>query len=154
MGRTRGVWYPDLVGKVPGYSLTQETHDEKSRVMRERIVALTAKGPVKRTGVPFGWAGMKPQLAKVRAAAVVDGRRAVALMIEKDLLVPLPTDDAGLAIEALEYAAGVVRDPTVPHRERLQAAKLLAEFTKAKPSQRQEVTVLKAEDYLAEVLGE
>lgn len=61
-----------------------------------------------------------------------------------------PTDDA-YAIEALETAVNVMRMQG-DVRNKLGAAKLVLEYTKAKPSTKSEVTVNTAEDFLAKVL--
>lgn len=57
------------------------------------------------------------------------------------------------AVEALETAVEIMRTPLTA-RDRLAAAKLVLDFTKEKPSTKQEVTVQRAEDFLAAIMKE
>ncbi len=56
--------------------------------------------------------------------------------------------------EALEFCIDVVRGDTHQMRERLTAAKTVLEYTKTKPTQKSEVAVSKAEDFLAALAAE
>lgn len=55
------------------------------------------------------------------------------------------------AKEALETAVTIMREPQSVDNK-LKAAKLVLEYTKEKPSQKSEVTVQRAEDFLAAIL--
>lgn len=53
---------------------------------------------------------------------------------------------------ALHEAIRIMRDMTTVNREKLQAARLVLDFTKAKPASKSEITVSKAEDWLEAVV--
>lgn len=55
--------------------------------------------------------------------------------------------------EALKTAVEVMRVDGAT-RERLQAARLVLDFTKSKPANKSEVTIGKAEDFLASLLAD
>lgn len=57
------------------------------------------------------------------------------------------------AKEALKTAVEVMRVDGAT-RERLQAARLVLDFTKSKPANKSEVTIGKAEDFLASLLAD
>ena len=57
------------------------------------------------------------------------------------------------AEEALETAVEIMRTP-VHNRDRLQAAKLILDFTKVKPVAKSEVTLNNAEAFLSSLLDE
>ena len=57
------------------------------------------------------------------------------------------------AEEALETAVEIMRTP-VHNRDRLQAAKLILDFTKVKPVNKSEVTLNNAEAFLSSLLDE
>ncbi len=60
-------------------------------------------------------------------------------------------DDADeMSREALKEALAIMRMP-IQQKDRLAAARLVLDFTKAKPAQRTELTVNKAEEWLAAV---
>lgn len=71
------------------------------------------------------------------------------IMADNDLN---PKDDA-YAIEALDTAVGIMRLQG-DARNKLGAAKLVLEYTKAKPSTKSEVTVNTAESLLDQILRE
>lgn len=54
------------------------------------------------------------------------------------------------AKEALKAAIAVMRGPVSP-KDKLAAARLVLDFTKAKPAQKQDITVSKAEAWLEAV---
>ena len=93
--------------------------------------------------VPDGYTKetIKPIVDKAKSEA----KKAVSLMKEKyDIEDPR-------AEEALETAVEIMRTP-VHNRDRLQAAKLILDFTKVKPVAKSEITVGKAEEFLSSLL--
>jgi len=93
--------------------------------------------------VPDGYTKetIKPIIDKARSEA----KKAVSLMKEQyDIEDPR-------AEEALETAVEIMRTP-VHNRDRLQAAKLILDFTKVKPVAKSEITVGKAEEFLSSLL--
>lgn len=60
-------------------------------------------------------------------------------------------ENTEMANEALKTALSVMRGPVVP-KDKLSAAKLVLEYTKAKPAMKQDITVSTAEAWLEEVI--
>jgi hypothetical protein len=158
--RSRGTWNPDLVGYT-GYPRTQEAFDEKQRINRERFQKWKEEGrfPTRR-GVPNGFAGSREE---------IDIGRAEARAFAKEMVEKMKKNDADLvdprAEESLEAAIEVVRskaiDPTKGREDylygvadRLKAAKLVLEYTKAKPAAKSEVTIARAEDFLEDLAAQ
>jgi hypothetical protein len=107
------------------------------------------RGVFHRRGVPDGWSGRRGELAALRERAAVAARHAVGAMQARG---DLEGDDPRVA-EALAFVASVVLDPAASASNRLAAARILLTFTQPRPTARQVVTVLGAEEYLAELLG-
>lgn len=152
-GRTRGVWYEDLVNILPGYPATPEIMAKRSAQCREQVIRLNAiPGKMHRKGVPDGWAGNRKGLTELREQAKAEAKEIVAIMAVQGMITP---NEDPRAEEALEFAIGVVRavrpDGVGAHtvEARLKASKLVLEYTKAKPAAKIEATVGKAEDFLA-----
>jgi hypothetical protein len=153
-GRPKGVFYPDLVGRR-GYPKTLEAFENKQRLARERFAKWRADGTLgTRRGVPDGWAGKKVEVAAERDRARAEGKELIATMIEQDLIDTGLTTDDKKAQDALEMLAEVMLDKTGTTRERVAAATALLGFTKAKPAQKTELKVSKAEDFLAILAAE
>jgi hypothetical protein len=152
--RNRGVWNPDLVG-YPGYPKTREAFERLQEVNRERFNKWKAEGRLpNRRGVPNGFAGSREEIDKGRAEAREFAKEIIEKMKKKDVDLVDPR-----AEESLEAAIEVVRskatDPVSGRKDylycvgdRLKAAKLVLEFTKAKPAAKNEVTIQRAEDFL------
>jgi hypothetical protein len=158
--RSRGVWNPDLVG-YPGYPKTREVFEEKQRKNRERFLKWKEEGRLPdRRGVPNGFAGAREAIDAGRAKARAEAKEIMAKIKKKD---GEPLDDVR-AEDSLEAAIEVVRaraeDAKGRHdylygvADRLKAAKLILEFTKAKPATKNEVTIQRAEDFLEELAEE
>jgi hypothetical protein len=98
----------------------------------------------------YGFAGFQPgqsegynrrQLEELRAAAIP--------LVKKDMAnIKKQIDLPEMAEEALEGALTVLRTPN-SQQTKLAAAKLILEFTKTKPVAKSEVSVNKAEEWLA-----
>jgi len=97
-------------------------------------------------GCPDGYS--HKNFLKLKATVDVENKLILAVMVKDNNMNE--TDDAH-AIEALNTAVGIMRLPG-DARNKLGAAKLVLEFTKAKPSSKSEVTINTAEDFLAQVL--
>lgn len=74
----------------------------------------------------------------------------IRIMAEKGILTP---NDDPRAVKALEAAVEMLESPA-PQREKLAAARLILDFTKAKPASSSIVTVNKAEEWLAAITKE
>ena len=93
--------------------------------------------------VPDGYS--KETIKPIVDKAKEDAKRAVSIL-KKEYDIEDPR-----AEEALETAVEIMRTP-VHHRDRLQAAKLILDFTKVKPVAKSEITVGKAEEFLSSLL--
>jgi hypothetical protein len=121
----------------------------QDRLTPEKRREVTRLGGLRsrRTGIRPGFGGHKHLQDICDAKAFQEGRAIVSLMVEKGLV-----DKDAAGNEALAYAVGVVRGEHSP-QTKLQAARLVMDYTLAKPAQKQDVT-LKAEDFLAELAKE
>jgi hypothetical protein len=101
-------------------------------------------GTGRKPGQPDGM--LKNEFFEARVRYKREAKLIVEIM-SKELKI-----EDGYAKEALETAVELMRMPGSA-RDRLAASKLILEFTKEKPSTKSEVTVQRAEDFLAEVLA-
>lgn len=96
-------------------------------------------------GVPDGHSAKT--IAPIRARAKLEAKTVVRIMSKKFNI------EDQYEKEALETAVEVMRmDGQV--RERLAAARLVLDFTKSKPATKSDVSISKAEDFLASLLTE
>ena len=148
--RTRGVWYPELVGLIRGYPRTLEGFEKRRDGMRERVRAMREAGTIKtRRGVPDGWAGRGEEVAAARAEATIEGAKTIETLIEQGVIdAPLTTDEE-MAVAALKVVMATALNPTETTRERTAAVNTVLAYCKAKPAQKIEAKVSKAEDFLA-----
>lgn len=100
---------------------------------------------ITRAGVPTGFTKEQAQ------AAWAKSNKEAKIIVENMVKEGLTSDDEKGNM-ALEFAAAVVRNDTLPLREKLGAAKLLLEYCKAKPAAKQEVSLTRAEDFLSALL--
>lgn len=82
-----------------------------------------------------------------KAVAKDEAKRMVRIMEKKGFQLP----ENEFAREALEAAVETMRMEAINPKDKLTAARLVLEFTKAKPAAQAELTVRRAEDYLAEI---
>lgn len=116
--------------------------------MREKLRAAMEKRKgtaTFRAGVPDGM--RKEEALKVWAAAEDSAKRTIEAMTKNGVFA---NEDDPRAIEALEFNITTMRGKH-DIRARLQAASKILEYTKSKPVAKSEVTLNKAEDWLAEV---
>jgi hypothetical protein len=102
-------------------------------------------GGTSRAGVPDGW--RKADAIRATEEARVSAQETIKIMVEKNLL----TDDEK-ANEALETAIALMRGPGLQYK--LAAARTVLEYTKAKPASKQDISIQKAEDWLALVTAD
>lgn len=100
-----------------------------------------------RQGVPDGM--RKKEAEKKMAEAKESAKETVEVLAANGFF----KDDESAAKEALEFNISVMRSP-YGMRERLAAASKVLEYTKSKPVAKSEVTVNKAEEWLATVAAE
>lgn len=85
-----------------------------------------------------------------QAIAKEEAIRMVHIMEKKGFEIP----ETEFAREAIVAAVETMRMEAINPRDKLSAARLVLEFTKAKPAAQAELTVRRAEDYLAEIAKE
>jgi len=158
---SRGVWNPELKW-IRWYPKTEEAFVKRQQINRERFLKWKAEGRLpNRRGVPNGFAGSREELEAGRAKARAEAKEIIAKM--KKIHGEAFEDPRGE--EALEAGIEVVRskatDPLTgkqdylyPVTERLKAAKMVLEWTKAKPAAKSEVTIARAEDFLEGLVQE
>lgn len=100
---------------------------------------------LKRSGIPNGM--NRAQAETFRRRAKEQAKKDIEIMKQKGIISAEDT----MANDALEEALAVMRGA---HSQpiKLSAAKLILEYTKAKPQAKSEVTVKTAEDWLKEIL--
>lgn len=96
-------------------------------------------------GVPDGYT--KAQIEPLRDNAKKEAETLVNVMADKYEI------EYDYSREALQTAVEIMRVPGET-RERLSAARLILDYTKAKPVSKSEVAISKAEDFLASLLDE
>jgi hypothetical protein len=96
--------------------------------------------------------GMRKAEADVAwAVARASAKETIAKMIENKVIEP---SDDQRANEALEVAMTIMKGPSAHQAEKLRAARVVLEWTRAKPAAKSEVTIQKAEDWLALVTAD
>ena len=89
----------------------------------------------------------KEQIEPIRQQIKIEAKEAVRIMSETYNI------EDEYAKTALETAVEVMKTPG-ENRERVAAARLVLDFTKSKPSAKSEVSISKAEDFLASLIDE
>ena len=117
----------------------------EGRELRRQWSTKKRKNPGRPRGVPDGY--RREEIEPIRAAAKKRAEKAVKIMSEQYDI----EDD--YAKNALQTAVEIMAVPGET-RERLAAARLVLDFTKSKPASKQEVTIGKAEEFLASLLDE
>lgn len=147
--RVRGVWYPDLVGKIRKYPKTLEDFQATQKRASEAAKRTWERGLMAPKGLPRGWGRDMEKLAKAKEAGKQDAERILKIMVEKEMIDTDQMGDTALR-EALEIVRSRSADGkhVYPARERLQASKIVLEYTKAKPAAKQEIKVNTAEAWL------
>jgi hypothetical protein len=117
----------------------------EGRALRKQWSTKPRKNPGRPKGVPDGHTAetIKP----IREQAKKDAKKVVKIMSEKFNI------EDEYQKEALKTAVEVMRIDG-QSRERLAAARLVLDFTKSKPASKSDVSIHKAEDFLASLLVE
>ena len=116
---------------------------EEGRALRRQWSQKPRKNPGRPRGVPDGFS--KEQIEPIRAKEKIEAKRIVKIMSEKYNI------EDEYAKAALETAVEVMRVPG-DNRERVAAARLVLDFTKSKPASKNELSISKAEDFLASLV--
>ena len=153
-GWPKNKWNPDAVGKVRSYPATLEAFEKLRDRSRIQVAEIRARNPdgFTRRGVPNGMARRSDGAKFLRALGRHEAVRIHAYMKQEGLLLE---PDNKVANDALLVAIELSRDPMVDPKLKLAAARVVLEWTQAKPAAKSEVTVArKAEDFLLELAAE
>ena len=145
---SKETWDAKWIGVIRNYPRTAEAFEARRARGRAAFKKMRAEGnPLTRTGVPDGWGGMKQEIAVAKATAVAKAEAAVGELIDTGHL----DLNEWAANEALRIAYSFAFDTSLRPDIRLKAIKLVAEFTKAKPTQSVKVEVSAAERWLLSI---
>ena len=149
VGWPPGIFCPAAAGVVRGYARTPETYARQLERLRANSAAARKRGLLNRRGVPNGWAGMRDEIAELRQEANNEGWRVLNALhrnslhaderLDPDNLAELqagsrePSTDAERFAIAAAFALGVIRDPTMTTKFRLQAARMILPFLAPMP---------------------
>jgi len=117
----------------------------EGRELRRQWSTKPRKNGGRSRGVPDGY--RKHEIEPIREKAKKEAEEVVQIMSEKYNI------EDEYSKEALKTAVEVMRVPGET-RERLAAARLVLDFTKSRPASKSEVTIGKAEEFLASLLTE
>ncbi len=117
----------------------------EGRALRKEWSTRPRKNGGRPKGVPDGYS--KETIAPLRVQAKLDAEKVVRIMSKEHNI------EDEYQKEALTTAVEVMR-LVGETRERLAAARLVLDFTKSKPANKSDVTISKAEDFLAALLQE
>lgn len=149
MGRPKGVWYADAVGKVTNYPPTQEAYDAVRNRLRAELEKNQAAGvKMTRKGITDGFSGKAAKIGQFKAKAEIEARKIYAIMEEQELLA---SKDIGA--EAMLAVLKIVRDESEGKRERLAAMKTVLEYTTPKPATTSKLELTRPEAFLDELLA-
>lgn len=151
-GKDKKVWHPEAVGIVPRYAKTAEAFKKRQEHGSRNMAAVKASGrEFSRRGVPDGFARRREGVESFTALAKHEAARIMTYLRKEDLLVE---PDNEIANDALKVAIELSRNPSVPPQLHLAAAKVVLEYTRAKPAQKSEVTLRTAESFLDDIASE
>ena len=135
--------HPQKAPKKNYFATLMETPE--GRELRKQWSTKPRKNGGRPRGVPDGY--RREQIEPLRATAKKEAKQVVTIMAEKYGI------EDEYAKEALTTAVEVMRVPGET-RERLAAARLVLDFTKTKPVAKSEVTIGKAEEFLASLFDD
>jgi phage gp46-like protein len=138
--------------KINLFVRMQETEEGRAlwRVWTDRrFLAPNGKRLGRRDGSVAGY--YYKEVLKQKAKAKIEAKEIVKHM-ENTKAVDLSKNE--FAREALEAAVQTMRVEAINAKDKIAAARLVLDFTMSKPAAQSEVTVKKAEDFLAEIAAE
>ena len=133
--------HPQKAPKKNYFATMMETPE--GRALRKEWSTRPRKNPGRPKGVPDGHTA--ESIKPIREQAKKDAIKVVDIMTDKYNI------EDEYAKAALETAVEVMKCPG-ENRERVAAARLVLDFTKSKPSAKSEVSISKAEDFLASLM--
>ena len=135
--------HPQRAPKKNYFATLMETPE--GRELRKQWSTKKRKNPGRPKGVPDGHT--KESITPIRKQAKIDATKVVEIMSEKYNI------EDEYQKEALKTAVEVMRVDGQT-RERLAAARLVLDFTKSKPVSQSNVSISKAEDFLASLVND
>ena len=132
---------PQRAPKKNYFATLMET--EEGRALRRKWSTKPRRNGGRPRGVPDGY--RKETIEPIRSKVKTEARKVVEIMAEQFNI------EDEYAKTALETAVEVMKTPG-ENRERVAAARLVLDFTKSKPSAKSEVSISKAEDFLASLM--
>ena len=132
---------PHKAPKKNYFATLMET--EEGRALRRKWSTKPRKNGGRPRGVPDGY--RKETIEPIRSKVKIEAKEGVRIMSETNNI------EDEYAKTALETAVEVMKTPG-ENRERVAAARLVLDFTKSKPSAKSEVSISKAEDFLASLM--
>ena len=132
---------PQRAPKKNYFATLMET--DEGRALRRKWSTKPRKNGGRPRGVPDGY--RKETIEPIRSKVKTEARKVVEIMAEQFNI------EDEYAKTALETAVEVMKTPG-ENRERVAAARLVLDFTKSKPSAKSEVSISKAEDFLASLM--
>lgn len=115
----------------------------EGRELRKQWSTKPRKNAGRPRGVPDGH--RKETIEPIRKQAQIEAKKVVEIM-SKDYDI-----ENDYAKSALETAVEIMKTPG-DNRERVNSARLILEYTKAKPASKSELAISKAEDFLASLV--
>tara|TARA_B110000208_G_scaffold63044_1_gene81832 strand:+ start:6870 stop:7394 length:525 start_codon:yes stop_codon:yes gene_type:complete len=137
--------YPKKATPKSNHYFSKLMSTPEGRALRKQWSTKPRKNAGRPKGVPDGY--RKDTIAPLRAQAKIDANKVVEIMSDKYNI------EDEYQKEALHTAVEVMR-LVGETRERLAAARLVLDFTKSKPASKSDVSISKAEDFLASLLQE
>lgn len=117
----------------------------EGRELRKQWSTKPRKNPGRPRGVPDGY--RNEQIVPMRKEVQKEAKKVVSIMAKQYNI------EDEYAKNALETAVEVMRMPG-DNRERVAAARLVLDFTKSKPVAKNELSISKAEDFLASLVAD
>lgn len=136
---------------------TDPTHPDWTPELQRKHFEMTSKAQEKATltrrSTPRG---VRAKVWKPILNERIEQARKTVEKLEYADLIALPDDELErkAAKEALAFNVAVFQSPELTMKDRLTAAKITLDFTKQRPTTKQEVSVKSAEDFLALVSGD
>ena len=134
---------PQKAPKRNYFATLMET--EEGRALRRQWSTKPRKNAGRPRGVPDGY--RQETITPIRQEVQAEAKKVVRIMAEKFNI------EDEYAKTALETAVEVMKTPG-ENRERVAAARLVLDFTKSKPTAKNEVTIGRAEDFLASLVSD
>lgn len=139
----KDIWDPKWIGVVSSYPKTAELFEKRKSVGAATLARLRAEGrPPSRLGVANGWGERKAERKKLKLKAKRMAKRNLQTLIDEGIV----SEDMGNAV--LLAALEIINNPSEGTGDRIKAMKLVADFTKQRPTQKIEATVSQAEAWL------